>query len=79
MRRTITVHYVRAALGGAERLGIDPVPLLQAARIPPLLLGDDRARVTPEQFTRLVNGVRRATGDEFLGLAPRPAGRAPSR
>ncbi|GAA0452281.1 AraC family transcriptional regulator [Streptomyces stramineus] len=67
------MHYVRAALGGAERLGIDPVPLLQAARIPPLLLGDDRARVTPEQFTRLVNGVRRATGDEFLGLAPAPS------
>lgn len=67
------MHYVRAALGGARRLGIDPVPLLQRARIPPLLLGDDRARVTPEQFARLVRALHRATGDEFLGLAPSPS------
>ncbi|MBB5122811.1 AraC family transcriptional regulator [Streptomyces eurocidicus] len=72
-RRTITVHYVRAALGGARRLGIDTVPLLQGARIPPLLVGDDRARVTPEQFARLVTALRRATGDEFLGLGPAPS------
>ncbi|MBZ4321130.1 AraC family transcriptional regulator ligand-binding domain-containing protein [Streptomyces huiliensis] len=71
---TIGTHFVRAALGGAVRLGHDPVPLLQAARIPPLLPGDDRARVTPEQFTRLVRAVRRATRDEFLAL-----GTAPSR
>ncbi|MBT2387229.1 AraC family transcriptional regulator [Streptomyces sp. ISL-11] len=72
---TITVHYVRAALGGARRLGIDTVPLLQGARISPLLLGDDRARVTPEQFTRLVTALHRATGDEFLGLGPLPSRR----
>ncbi|MEC4017027.1 AraC family transcriptional regulator [Streptomyces sp. H27-D2] len=73
-RRTISVHHVRAALRGAQRLGVDTLPLLQAAQIPPLLLGDDRARVTPEQFTRLVKALHRATGDEFLGL-----GAAPSR
>ncbi|MGP3983927.1 AraC family transcriptional regulator [Streptomyces sp. KR80] len=73
-RRTISVHHVRAALRGAQRLGIDTVPLLQRAQIPPLLLGDDRARVTPEQFTRLVRALHRATDDEFLAL-----GSAPSR
>jgi AraC-like DNA-binding protein len=73
-RLTITVHHVRAALRGAHRLGIDTVPLLQGARIPPLLLGDDRARVTPEQFSRLIRALHQATGDEFLGL-----GTAPSR
>ncbi|MFI1255995.1 AraC family transcriptional regulator [Streptomyces netropsis] len=72
-RRTITVHHVRAALGGARRLGIDTVPLLQTARIPPLLLADDRARVTPEQFTSLVKALHRATRDEFLGLGPTPS------
>ncbi|MBC2877330.1 MULTISPECIES: AraC family transcriptional regulator [Streptomyces] len=71
---TIGAHFVRAALAGAVRLGHDPVPLLQTARIPPLLPGDDRARVTPEQFTRLVRAVRRTTRDEFLAL-----GTAPSR
>ncbi|MEU8963537.1 AraC family transcriptional regulator [Streptomyces sp. NPDC048491] len=71
---TITVHHVRAVLRGAERHGIDTVPLLQASGIPPLLLGDDRARVTPAQFALLFRALYRATGDEFLGL-----GGAPSR
>lgn len=71
---TITVHHVRAVLRGAERHGIDTVPLLQASGIPPLLLGDDRARVTPAQFAQLFRALYRVTGDEFLGL-----GGAPSR
>ncbi|MFD7167075.1 AraC family transcriptional regulator [Streptomyces violascens] len=71
---TITVHHVRAVLRGAERHGIDTVPLLRASGIPPLLLGDDRARVTPAQFAQLFRALYRATGDEFLGL-----GGAPSR
>ncbi|MYT27749.1 MULTISPECIES: AraC family transcriptional regulator ligand-binding domain-containing protein [unclassified Streptomyces] len=74
-RLTIAVHHVRAALGGARRLGIDTVPLLQGAGIPPLLLADDRARVTGEQFARLVRALHRATDDEFLGLGPAPSRR----
>ncbi|MEV5509782.1 AraC family transcriptional regulator [Streptomyces orinoci] len=73
MPTTISVHRVHAALGGARRLGIDPVPPLQAARIPPLLLGDDAARVTAEQFASLVRELRLVTGDEFLGLGPAPS------
>ncbi|MEV4433690.1 AraC family transcriptional regulator [Streptomyces sp. NPDC049555] len=72
--RSVTVHHVRAALGGARRLGIDTAPLLQRAGIPPLLLGDDAARVAPERFAHLVRELHAATGDEFLGL-----GSAPSR
>ncbi|WP_306334992.1 AraC family transcriptional regulator [Streptomyces sp. KL118A] len=67
-RRTITVHHVRAVLRGAERHGVDTVPLLRGAQIPPLLLGDDRARVTAPQFARLFRQLYRATQDEFLGL-----------
>ncbi|MGG2460778.1 AraC family transcriptional regulator [Streptomyces sp. RGM 3693] len=74
-RLTIAVHHVRAALGGARRLGIDTAPLLQGAGIPPLLLADDRARVTAEQFTRLVRALHQATDDEFLGLGPVPSRR----
>ncbi|WP_032917533.1 AraC family transcriptional regulator [Streptomyces rimosus] len=72
---TIAVHHVRAVLGGARRTGLDTVPLLQAAGIPPLLLGDDRARVAADRFARLVHELRRATDDEFLGLGPRPSRR----
>ncbi|MFH8989220.1 AraC family transcriptional regulator ligand-binding domain-containing protein [Streptomyces sp. NPDC017940] len=73
-RRTITVHHVRAVLRGAERGGIDTVPLLQAAQIPPLLLGDDRARITAAQFARLFRELYRATEDEFLGLGSSRSG-----
>ncbi|MFI8262943.1 AraC family transcriptional regulator [Streptomyces sp. NPDC085665] len=72
-RRTITVHHVRALLAGAARGGIDTVPLLQEAQIPPLLLGDDRARITPAQFARLFRALYRTTQDEFLGLSGVPS------
>ncbi|MFJ7158379.1 AraC family transcriptional regulator [Streptomyces sp. NPDC101118] len=72
-RRTITVHHVRAVLAGARRSGIETVPLLQAAQIPPLLLSDDRARVTATQFARLFRGLYRETQDEFLGLGGTPS------
>ncbi|MEU8778569.1 AraC family transcriptional regulator [Streptomyces sp. NPDC048606] len=72
-RRTVTVHHVRAVLAGVRRAGVDPVPLLQEARIAPLLLGDDRARVTAAQFARLFRALYRTTRDEFLGLAPLPS------
>ncbi|MEU9717213.1 AraC family transcriptional regulator [Streptomyces sp. NPDC047976] len=72
-RRTVTVHHVRAVLAGARRTGLDLVPLLQEAQIPPLLLGDDRARVTPAQFARLFRALYRTTQDEFLGLSAVPS------
>ncbi|MGW8379306.1 AraC family transcriptional regulator [Streptomyces sp. ODS28] len=72
-RRSVSVQRVRAALCGAERLGLDLVPLLQRAGIPPLLLGDERARVEPERFARLLREVYVATEDEFLGLGPAPS------
>ncbi|MEV6956381.1 AraC family transcriptional regulator [Streptomyces sp. NPDC051183] len=72
-RRTITVHHVRAVLAGASGGGIDTVPLLQEAQIPPLLLGDDRARITPAQFARLFRALYRTTQDEFLGLSSVPS------
>ncbi|MFD4023165.1 AraC family transcriptional regulator [Streptomyces sp. NPDC058576] len=72
-RRTITVHQVRALLSGVRRGGVDIVPLLQTAQIPPLLLGDARARVTTAQFIRLFHALYALTDDEFLGLGPQPS------
>lgn len=67
------MHHVRAVLAGARGSGIDTVPLLQEAQIPPLLLGDDRARITPAQFARLFRALYRTTQDEFLGLSAVPS------
>ncbi|MCX3059706.1 AraC family transcriptional regulator [Streptomyces beihaiensis] len=67
-QRTIGVRHVRALLGGARGRGLDTAALLHAARIPPLLTADPRARVTERQFAALFRRLYAATQDEFLGL-----------
>ncbi|HEU4674775.1 MAG TPA: AraC family transcriptional regulator [Motilibacteraceae bacterium] len=67
---TIPVHFVRAALRGVREQGLDQAPLLAAAGIPGALLDDARARVTPEQYSRLVQRAWDALDDEYLGLGP---------
>ncbi|GGM55106.1 transcriptional regulator [Longimycelium tulufanense] len=68
--RTIAMHHVAAALLGARRSGIDVTPLLTKAGISPVLLEQPRARVTPEQYARLVQELWAAMDDEFLGFGP---------
>ncbi|MCK6190409.1 AraC family transcriptional regulator [Pseudomonas sp. EYE_354] len=67
--RTIASHYARAALGGARRVGYDCSELLQQAGITPQLLSEPRARIAPEQFTRLLQMLWLALDDEYLGFA----------
>ncbi len=68
--RTIASHFARAALGGARRSGYDYSGLLQQLGISPELLEEPRARIAPEQFTRLLQGLWAALDDEFLGFGP---------
>lgn len=74
--RTIPVQFVRAAVDGASRRGIDLTPVLTRAAIPATLLADDRARCTPEQVTTLVRELWKLSEDELFGLgsAPVPQG-----
>ncbi|CAM3031270.1 MULTISPECIES: AraC family transcriptional regulator [Pseudomonas] len=73
--RTIASHYARAALGGARRAGYDCSTLLQQLGITPELLAEPRARIAPEQFTRLLQMLWRALDDEYLGFADAPSKR----
>jgi len=66
--RTIASHFARAALGGAQRRGYDYSKLLQQLGISPELLDEPRARIPPEQFTRLVQALWLALDDEYLGF-----------
>ncbi len=66
--RTIASHFVRAALRGARQQGHDPLPLLRAAGIQPALLEEPRARVSPEQFGRLIQLVWEDLDDEYMGF-----------
>ncbi|PQZ84671.1 MULTISPECIES: AraC family transcriptional regulator [Pseudomonas] len=73
--RTIASHYARAALGGARRAGHDFSALLQQVGITPELLSEPRARIAPEQFTRLLQLLWLALDDEYLGFAQAPSKR----
>ena len=71
--RTIASHFARAALGGARRRGLDYSGLLQQMGISPELLDEPRARIAPEQFTRLIQGLWLALDDEYLGFGNAPS------
>ncbi|MGH8793318.1 MAG: AraC family transcriptional regulator [Stackebrandtia sp.] len=73
--RTIAMHHVNAALAGARRRGLDVRPLLQGAGISPALRDDPRARVTPEQFTRLIQSLWQVLDDETMGFGLVPSKR----
>ena len=73
--RTIASHYARAALGGARRAGYDASGLLQQVGITPELLAEPRARIAPEQFTRLLQLLWLGLDDEYMGFADGPSKR----
>lgn len=66
--RTIASHFVRAALRGAERHGHDCPALLRSLGIQPALLDEPRARLAPEQFTRLLQHLWETLDDEYMGF-----------
>ncbi|ONF43811.1 AraC family transcriptional regulator [Marinobacter lutaoensis] len=70
---TVSRHFVQAALTGAEALGFDTREMLRAAGISPDLLRIDMARVSSDQFSRLMQVLWNRTGDEFMGMGPRRA------
>ena len=68
--RTIAIHHVNAALRGARDRGLDVDAILLDAGIAPSLCRETLARVTPDQFTRLVQGLWAKLDDEFMGYGP---------
>lgn len=69
----VSAHHVRAVLLGGERRGVAPVPLLARAGLPAELLGDARARVSAEQFGRLVRLLWAVLDDELIGFGGAPS------
>jgi len=74
-QRTIASHFARAALGGAQRHGLDCSDLLQQSGIQPELLSEPRARIAPEQFAHLIQRIWQALDDEYMGFARAPSKR----
>jgi AraC-like DNA-binding protein len=71
--RTIPVRFLRAATSTATLRGVDLQEWMDELGIDPVLLFDDRSRITVEQAARLVRAVWKLTGDELAGLGAEPA------
>lgn len=71
-RHSVGIFFVRSTLAVARKNGLDDRVVLSEARISPELVRVDSARVTAEQATDLMQSVWRLSGDELLGLAPKP-------
>jgi AraC-like DNA-binding protein len=69
---TIAIHHVEQVLQGARRRGVATEPMLQRAGIPEALMEAPLARVSQEQYARLLRVVQRTLRDEFWGLCSRP-------
>lgn len=69
--RTIASHFVRAALRGAQRQGLDCSAILREVNIQPALLDEPRARLAPEQFARLIQLLWERLSDEYMGFGQR--------
>lgn len=77
---SVAINYIRTALSMARDAGLDVAGLLAAAGIPPALPGEARARVSHEQYLRLMLSAMRALDDEFLlqgGVRRTPMGTFP--
>ncbi|MGY2172334.1 AraC family transcriptional regulator [Pseudomonas gingeri] len=66
--RSIASHFAHAALEGARRRGHACSGLLQRLGIAPELLSEPKARLAPEQFTQLLQGLWLELDDEYLGF-----------
>jgi AraC-like DNA-binding protein len=70
---TVPIAFVRALLKGPALEDNRRDRLLQASGIPPILLDEDGARVTTEQFAALYQSLARELDDELPGMFARPA------
>ncbi len=68
--RSVAIHFVRAALRGAERHGHDSRTLLTAAGINADLLEQPRMRVDADQYARLIKLLWDTLEDELMGFGP---------
>ncbi|MCP5206336.1 MAG: AraC family transcriptional regulator [Hahellaceae bacterium] len=65
---TISEHFLRAALSGAQAKGFDTKAMLLKANISPDVLSEKKARVTGKQYTRLMQALWNDMQDEFMGF-----------
>jgi AraC-like DNA-binding protein len=71
-RPDISVHFPQVIIARASALGVEEGALLDAVRLSPALLADDRTRITASQLGALIRLVWRELDDELMGFGPVP-------
>ena len=66
---TVAEHFVKAALSGAVKQGVNTSQILIAAGIEPELMQQQGARVTDKQYTQLMQTLWNTLQDEYMGFA----------
>jgi AraC-like DNA-binding protein len=66
---SVSILFVQAALSGAKKAGFDCNKILSDAKIEANLLKEPQARISPDQYTRLIQTLWLTMKDEFMGLA----------
>ncbi|MEV6071400.1 AraC family transcriptional regulator ligand-binding domain-containing protein [Nocardia sp. NPDC052001] len=75
MGRTLPIQFVRATVEAAARRDLDIGAALHTAGLTWEMYGNDRARVLPEQASKVAQALWEQTNDELLGLGPQPVPR----
>lgn len=68
----ISVHFVQLIVARAKALGVPERALLEAVRLSPELVADDRTRITPVQLGALIRLAWRELDDELMGFGIAP-------
>lgn len=79
MAHTIPVQFLRATVEAMAKRGFDVQSVLQETGLDWQRYSLERARITPEQATRVIRHLWDITDDELLGLGPRPVPRGTLR
>ncbi|MFD2229063.1 AraC family transcriptional regulator [Alkalimarinus sediminis] len=66
---TVSEHFVKAALSGADKEGFNTKEILIQAGIEPDLMQQSGARVTGKQYTHLMQVIWNTMQDEYMGFA----------
>lgn len=73
VRHSVSAHFARTLIAAAQRRGLDHRPLLQDAGLNEQLIGKPGLRITPEQLSRLTQGVWRSADDELMCMGSQPS------
>ncbi|GAA0784224.1 AraC family transcriptional regulator [Marinobacterium sediminicola] len=72
-RHSVSTHFARTMIAAAKRHHLDHDTLLQDAGLTEQLINTPGLRITPEQLSRLTQGIWRQADDEFLCMGSRPS------